>query len=117
MAGGAARLAEERERAETLAGIVKRFGDAEARAAAIYADGRATVEALVAALGVALAEGSAACAFETLEARLAAAVNARERLAALALDLVERRRGEKELLSGLVGAGRTALVAAKLALW
>src|SRR5687768_9751630 len=84
-----ATLTAERERAETAVRIIKRLGGpGDLTAAEIaYGNGRAEIEAVIAALSVALDEGKGADPLANLEVHIERAVAARETLGARARDL------------------------------
>ena len=114
-----AALAAERARAETAAGIVKRLGGPGdlAMAEIEYGDGRAEIEAVVAALTVALEQGKGADDLADLEARLGRAVAAREALARRALDLAAGAGTRSALVDLLAPEAMKALFAAIGGLW
>jgi hypothetical protein len=118
-----ARLTAEKGRAETAAKLVKRFGDArdQAMGELAYAEGKAATDALLAGLTVALAGGEAPESLESLQARLAQAVNARDTLTDMARRLIDAGGGFKAVEWAAVLDVATNLLptlkAAVVALW
>jgi hypothetical protein len=115
-----AALAAERIRAVTAAGIIKRRGGPGdlTTAEIAYGDGRAEVEAIVAALRIALEQGKGADDLADLEARLARAVAAREVLARRAKELSETDSGSKSVLVDILAPeAAKGLAAAVGGLW
>ncbi len=114
-----AALAAERTRAETAAGIIRRLGGPGdlAMAEIEYGDGRAEVEAVVAALTVALEQGKGADDLADLESRLSRAVAAREALARRAVALAAGAGTRSALIDLLAPEAIKVLVAALGGLW
>jgi len=116
-----AALRAERVRAVTAAGMIRRLGGpADVAMAEIeYGEGRAEIEAVVAALAIALEEGKGADDLAALEARVARAVAARERLARRALTLAAEAGGgiKSALIDLLAPEAIKAVVAAIGGLW
>jgi hypothetical protein len=98
-----ARLAAERTRAETCAGLLKRHGDeaARSRGALAYGGAKAEVDAVIAGLVVALAQGATPASLSDLEARLTSGVRSREAFCAGVLPLVPAATGERGVLADL----------------
>lgn len=111
-----AALAAERERAMTAASIIKRLGGpGDVTAAEIaYGDGRAEVEAVVAALTVALEQGQGVDDRADLEARMERASTARETLGRRAEELAA---GTKGAVLDLLASAVPTLFSAISALW
>jgi hypothetical protein len=119
-----ARLAAERQRAVTCAGLARGLsaGDAAASLAASYGEAKAEMDGVVAGLAVALAQGSGrgAPALPDLERRLEAGFAKREAFCRRVLDLSppappgQRERGP---LGDLVGGVAKPLVEAAVAIW
>ena len=113
-----ARLAAERTRAETCAGLLKRHGDEAARGQGElgYGEAKAEVDAVVAGLVVALAHGAEPASLPELEARLRRGVAAREAFCAEVAPLVPGRAGERSVIADLVGGALGPLIEAVKAL-
>jgi hypothetical protein len=112
-------LTAERERAETAARLIRRFGaTAEvARAELTYGDGKAESDALIASLQVALQEGYGADDRPALEQRLQRVAAARLALARQADALLPPAEGEKGLLGDIVKELLAPFVQAVAAVW
>lgn len=102
-----ARLAGERTRAETCAGLLKKHGDAAAisRGALAYGDAKAEVDAVIAGLVAALADRKKPTSLPDLVARLERGVQAREHFGAQVMALMPVTRDDKDGLSDLLGLG------------
>jgi hypothetical protein len=118
-----ARLAGERTRAVTLAGLLKKHGNEAQRdrGALLYTEAKAEIDAVVAGLLVALDQRGGLAALADLEARLRRAV---ERVKALAdhvepllPDRVGQKAGIGDILAKTVEALLAPLVEAVRALW
>lgn len=94
-----ARLTAEKGRAEAAARVVRQFADPADRATAelTYADGKAEVDAVIAALHVALAQREPPESLDRLQERIAHAVAARETLGDLARAHIAAAKGAKAL--------------------
>jgi hypothetical protein len=112
-------LTDERHRAETAAGVIRRLGGPGdlTMAEITYGDGRAEAEAAIAGLSVALEQGKGADDVADLEARIGRAVAAREALARRALDLAAGAGEKSGLIDLLAPQALTGLLAAIGALW
>ena len=108
------RLAGEKTRAETAAGLIKRLGDAAAvtKAELGYGEAKAEIDAVIAGLGVALADGRRPASQPDLEASLARAEVTRRELGRTATALAQARPGTKSLVVDLLVAVLPALVEA-----
>lgn len=94
------RLEAERDRATSAAAVIRRAGKpAEVtRAELIYGEGMAEANGMIATLIVAVGQGGVDN-IDTVEQRLASAVDARERLARLALDIGDRATGKTKAVT------------------
>lgn len=113
------RLAGERTRAETCAGLLKQFGDAAAvaRGRLAYAEAKAEIDAVIAGLLVVLAEGQAPARLPDLEARLTRGVTQREAFCTDVQALLPDRSGEKGLLVDIVKGALEPLIEAVKAIY
>jgi hypothetical protein len=113
-----AELTAEKERAVIAAGIIKRLGGpGDVTAAEIaYGDGRAETEAVIAALIIALEQGTGADDRADLDARIERATAARETLGRRAQDLAAGAGARGPALDLLTSA-LPALLSAVGALW
>ncbi len=102
-----ARLAGERTRAETCAGLLKKHGDAAAisRGALAYGAAKAEVDAVIAGLVAALATGKKPTSLPDLEARLERGIKARDAFCAQVMALVPDTSGDKDGLTDVLGLG------------
>ena len=118
-----ARLATERTRAETGAALLKKHGAATTvdRGALAYGEAKAEVDAIVAGLIVALAQGREPTSLPELEARLERATQAGAAFGALVRSAVPSRAGEKnwlaDLTHGLLGGAVGPVADAVKAIW
>jgi hypothetical protein len=103
-----ARLAGERTRAETCASLLKKHGGAAAisRGALAYGEAKAEVDAVIAGLTAAVAEGRKPKSLPDLEARLERGVKAREAFCAEVIALVPDTSGDKEGITDVTGLGK-----------
>jgi hypothetical protein len=101
------RLAGERTRAETCAGLLKKHGNAAAlsRGALAYGEAKAEADAVIAGLVAALAAGKKPTSLPDLEARLARGIEAREAFCAQVMALLPDTSGDKDGLSDVLGLG------------
>jgi hypothetical protein len=106
-------------RAEAAAALIRRLGGPGdvAKAELTYGDGRAEAEAVVSALIVALQQGGGVDDPADLEARMTAAVAARETLGRQARALAEAAPGEKSVVVDLLTSALPDLLAPLGALW
>jgi hypothetical protein len=102
-----ARLAGERTRAEAYAGLVKKHGDevAISSTTVAYGEAKAEVDAVIAGLTAALAQGQQPKSLPDLEARLERGVKAREAFSAQVMALVPKSSGDKSVVTDLAGVG------------
>ena len=98
-----ARLAGERTRAETCAGLLKKHGDdtAISRGALAYGEAKAEADAVIAGLVAALATGKKPTSLPDLEARLERGIKTRDAFCAQVMALVPDTSGDKGDLLGL----------------
>lgn len=103
-----ARLAGERTRAQTCAGLLKKHGDDTtiSRGALAYGEAKAEVDAVVAGLVTALAAGKKPTNLPDLEARLDRGVKARAHFCAEVMALVPDMSGEKDGHTDVLGLGK-----------
>ena len=103
-----ARLAGERTRAATAAGLLKKHGDAAAisRGQLAYGEAKAEADAVIAGLIAALALAKKPSSVHDLETRLARGVAAREAFSAQVIALVPVAKGERDGISDLLGGGK-----------
>jgi len=103
-----ARLAGERTRGETCASLLKKHGDEAAisRGALAYGEAKAEVDAVIAGLTAAVAEGKKPKSLPDLEARLERGVQAREAFCAEVMALVPDMSGDKKGITDLTGLGK-----------
>jgi hypothetical protein len=118
-----ARLAGERTRAETLAGLLKKYGNEAQRdrGALLYGEAKAEIDALIDGLLVALAQRSLPAVLPDLEARLKRALERRceltEHVRPLLPDTAGQRTGIGDMLAKTVEALLDPLVEAVRAIW
>ena len=105
-----ARLAGERTRAETCAGLLKKHGDGAAisRGALAYGEAKAEIDAVIAGLVAALAAGKKPKSLTHLEARLTRGIKGRVAFCTQAMALMPDTRGAKGDLTDLTGLGKVA---------
>jgi hypothetical protein len=102
-----AALAEERTRAETCVGVFKRHAGGDAAALShgelAYAEAKAEMDAVIAGLIVALAQGGTPPLLADLETRLTRGVQAREAFCTRVTALVPPDPGTRTLLTQVLG--------------
>ncbi len=103
-----ARLAAERTRAETCAGLLKKHGDDESvkRGALAYGEAKAEVDAVIAGLITALASGKKPTSLPDLQVRLERGIRAREAFCAQVMQEMPDTSSDKSGLTDLLGAGK-----------
>ena len=103
-----ARLAGERTRAETCAGLLKKHGDGAAisHGALAYGEAKAEIDAVIAGLVAALAAGKKPKSLPDLEARLERGIEGREAFCAQVMALMPDTSGDKDGLTDLLGLGK-----------
>lgn len=112
------RLAAERTRAEACvargrtqdAAFVMRLG-------ADYAEAKADIDAVIAGLSVALAQGGQPQSLPDLERRMAAGTDRRERFCRAVIDRVPLVAGERGVLADVIGSVTTPLIEAVVEIW
>ena len=103
-----ARLAGERTRAETCAGLLKKHGDdaAISHGALAYGEAKAEVDAVIAGLVAALAAGKKPTSLPDLEAHLERGIKGRERFCAQVMERMPDTSSDKDGLTDLLGLGK-----------
>jgi hypothetical protein len=113
-----ANLAAERTRAVACAGRARTLdADTAARLGAGYAEAKAEVDAVVAGLSVALAQGGQPQSLPDLERRITAGAEGRERFCRAVIERAPLTPGERGVLADVLGAFVKPLVEAVVAIW
>jgi hypothetical protein len=109
-----ARLAYERTRAVTCARALHQYGDdaATARGALTYGEAKAEMDAVIAGLVVALAQGEEPTSLPDLDARLRRGVRGREAFCTAVLPLLPDASGVKSVVTDLVSGALESLIEA-----
>jgi hypothetical protein len=112
-------LAQERTKAETCAGIVRKFGDdgAKARAALVYGAARGRYDGVIAGLIVALAGGDAPDSLDDLEGQLRAGHAELGQFCAGAETLLPAASGERDWRADIASSAVEPLVKAAAAIY
>jgi hypothetical protein len=114
-----AQLAQERTRAETCVGWLKRYGDAAAkeRGALAYGDAKAEYDAVIAGLVVALARKAQPASLPDLQARLQRGFALREAFCTSVQRLVPPNSGQKGPITDVVTGVAKPVIDAVVAIW